>query len=120
MIRLQSQLVPEIDYRVSFAWKTSGPWKKSSKVYINNYIKSQIFNACIGLVIIYGIQTWTLTKRGKKICVLKNNIERSVLNLGKRDKMKIKTIKYAKNNVSLLAEIYEKMGLGGAYFKTKW
>ncbi|GBP05594.1 Putative uncharacterized transposon-derived protein F52C9.6 [Eumeta japonica] len=56
--------------------------------------KTTIFNSCILQCLTYGAQTWALTnKQSRSLRVCKNRMERSVLNIKLRDKIKLTNIR---------------------------
>ena len=56
--------------------------------------KTEVLNKCVLPAMIYGAQTWTLTKKDEeKIRITQNKMERSILGIKLKDKIKLKEIK---------------------------
>lgn len=85
----------EVENRTSIAWKRYWSFKEIMKnpcIPIN--AKKRVFNSCILPSMTYGCQTWSLTKHNMhKLEVCQHNIERSMLNIKLRDKIKLKIIR---------------------------
>ena len=94
LISFENQSEKEINRRIAIAW---GKFWKLSFILKQKYpiqFKKQIFNSCIVPAFSYGCQTWTLNKKlEKKIQVLQNSMERAMLNIQLKDKIRISKIK---------------------------
>lgn len=90
----------EIQNRINSTWKRYWSLKEITKnpdIPLN--LKSRVFNMCILPVMTYGCQTWPLTKENiNKLEVCQHSIERSMLNIRKRDK---KTLKFIRNKTKI-------------------
>ncbi|VDO08661.1 unnamed protein product [Brugia timori] len=84
----------EVNTRVTKAWAKYWSLRNIFKGPFNIYHKCQIFNMCIIPTLTYGCQTWTLKKNIlEKIRVTQNAMERSMLNVRIKDKIRIEKIK---------------------------
>jgi len=84
----------EIERRISIVWNKFWALKHILKGPFKNYSKSMIFSSCILPTITYGSQTWAPTKKTEnKLRVTQNKMERSILGIKLRDKIRIKEIK---------------------------
>ncbi|CAB3228197.1 unnamed protein product [Arctia plantaginis] len=85
----------EIDRRITMTWKrfwSLSEIMKNEEMSIK--IKRTVYNTCILPCLTYGCQTWALTDQlSNKIKVCQNSIERSVIGLRRRDRVKLETIK---------------------------
>lgn len=95
IISTKDQTDKEIERRVTNSWRKFWSLKevlKSKEIDIK--YKFKVLNMCIVPVITYGCQSWSLTKKHfKKLDVCQNSMERSVLNIKLKDKVKLTTIK---------------------------
>ncbi|KAG6448149.1 hypothetical protein O3G_MSEX005337 [Manduca sexta] len=85
----------EIERRISNTWKR---YWSLSEVMKNKDMpikeKRKLYNTCIVPCLIYGCQTWALTDSlTNKIKVCQNGIERSVIGVKRKDKIRLKEIK---------------------------
>jgi len=94
----------EVNTRITKAWNKYWSLKEIFKGPFKNEQKSEIFNMCIIPTLAYGSQTWSLSSKIiNKLNVAQNSIERSILNVKKKDHVKIQTLKQKlKNNVSII------------------
>lgn len=94
----------EVNARITKAWNKYWSLKEIFKGPFKNEQKSEIFNMCIIPTLAYGSQTWTLTSKIiNKLKVTQNSIERSILNVKKKDHVKIQTLKQKLgNNVNII------------------
>lgn len=85
----------EIEKRISNAWKRFWSLKEVMKAKeIPTSQKFKVFNMCIVPVLTYGCQTWALTgKQEKRLDTCQNNMERSVLNIKLKDRVKLSIIR---------------------------
>ncbi|KAJ8735284.1 hypothetical protein PYW07_006904 [Mythimna separata] len=85
----------EIDRRIANTWKRF--WSLSEIMKnkdMPNKDKRKVYNMCILPCLTYGCQTWSLTEKlSNKITVCQNGIERSVLGVKRKDKIKLTKIK---------------------------
>ncbi|CAK1595272.1 unnamed protein product [Parnassius mnemosyne] len=85
----------EIERRIANTWKKF--WSLS-EIMKNKEMpmseKRKVFNSCILPCLTYACQTWALTEQQQnKINICQNGIERSVLGVRRKDKIKLKQIK---------------------------
>ena len=106
----------EIDRRITLSWNKFWALKFILKGPFSLKSKSEVFNTCVLPSLTYGSETWTLSKKIEhKIRITQNSMERSILNVKKKDHIKISTIKsrlkYNKNAVKLIRK--KKWNWGG-------
>ena len=106
-ISLEDKMEKEINIRISKAWAKFWFLKDILKGAFNLHHKSQVFNMCMIPNLTYGCQTWTLTNRNlNKIRVTQNAMEPSMLNINKRDQIRVSTMKHKlKENVDAVRYI---------------
>jgi len=94
-IALEKRTEKEVERGITLAGKKFWSLKHNIlKGPFSNKNKSLILNACVLPTMIYGSQTWTMTKKEEnKIRVTQNTMERSILGIKKSDKIKVTTIK---------------------------
>ncbi|XP_045491132.1 uncharacterized protein LOC123691006 [Colias croceus] len=94
-ISINNVMSKEIDTRIGLAWKSHWRLKEIMKNEETNvYIKKKLFNTCVLPVLTYGCQTWSLTKaQTSKIRTCQTSMERSMLNIRKKDRVRNKTIR---------------------------
>ena len=84
-----------LEVRIKKAWRNFWALKqfyKSKKLSVT--AKTKILETCTIPALLYGAQTWTLTKRQiKKLQATQRRMERSILNLKLKDKVSIKKIR---------------------------
>lgn len=80
----------EIDRRIANSWKRYWGLREIMKdKTLNTTTKSKLFNICILPVLMYGCQTWALTKNTtNKIANCQRAMERSILGIKRRDRMR--------------------------------
>lgn len=90
-----NQMQKEINTRISKAWQRFWSLKEVLKnPHMPLINKTTVFNSCILPVLTYGAQTWALTsKQSGTLRVCQNKMERSILNLKLRDKVKLENIR---------------------------
>ena len=96
----------EINKRITLTWNKYWSLKYIFKGPYSNKQKSEIFNSCVLPTLLYGSQTWSLTKKQEqKIKTIQNSIEQSILKIKIKDRIKIQKIKKllnkSKNAVTL-------------------
>lgn len=106
VISPEDQTDKELQRRTTNAWKKFWSLKDVLKAKeIPTGQKFKIFKSCIIPVLSYGCQTWGLTKKQEqKLNVCQNNMERTILNIKLRDRVKITTIK-AKSKTKTLSSV---------------
>ena len=107
VISPEDQTDKELQRRTTNAWKKFWSLKDVLKAKeIPTGQKFKIFKSCIIPVLSYGCQTWGLTKKQEqKLNVCQNNMERTILNIKLRDRVKITTIKAKSKNKTLSSVI---------------
>lgn len=85
----------EIDRRIANTWKR---YWSLSEIMKNKDMpmkdKRKVYNTCILPCLIYGCQTWALTKKQlNKINICQNNIERSITGIKRKDKIRLTYVK---------------------------
>ncbi|XP_062532931.1 uncharacterized protein LOC134201702 [Bombyx mori] len=95
LISTTDNMQKEIDRRIANTWKrywSLSEVMKDKEMSIKD--KRKIFNSCILPCLTYGCQTWALTEKlTNKIQVCQNSIERSVIGVKRRDKVRLSEIK---------------------------
>lgn len=86
----------EIDKRIEKAWKRYWSLKEIMKAReIPTKDKIKVLNMCVIPIITYGCQSWALTQKNwKRLEVCQNSLERSILNIKLKDKIRLSTIKH--------------------------
>ena len=89
-ISLENDTAAEVKRRIQLAWAKFG---KLTLIFRDKdlpiSLKKQIFNQCIIPVLSYGAETWTTTKKlEKKLRVTERAMERIMVGVTKRDKVK--------------------------------
>jgi exonuclease III len=89
------QMNKEIDQRVISAWKRYWSLQEVMKnKHFPQSLKSKVYNMCILPCATYGSQTWALTQRNtQKLKVCQQNMERSMLNIKRKDKVSLTKIR---------------------------
>ncbi|XP_047998769.1 uncharacterized protein LOC125236115 [Leguminivora glycinivorella] len=95
VISPQNLMQQEVDTRIGNSWKRYWSLREIMK---NNQIptnlKSKVFNTCILPCLTYGCQTWALTdKERRALQVCQNSMERSMLHIKLKDRIKLDTIR---------------------------
>lgn len=94
LISFENKMKKELNRRVALTWKKYWSLRAVFKGRYHNTLKSDIFNSCLVPVMTYGSQTWSLTKQEAKVIkTTQNSLERSILQIRKKDKLKISVIK---------------------------
>lgn len=95
IIAPESQMQKEINIRIGNAWKKFWSLKEVMKnPHIPLTDKTTVFNSCILPCLTYGAQTWAFTnKQIRALGVCQNKMERSILNIKLRDKIKLTNIR---------------------------
>ncbi|CAH2103439.1 unnamed protein product [Euphydryas editha] len=95
IIAPENQMQKEINIRMGNAWKRFWSLKEVMKnPHIPLKDKAIVFNSCILPCLTYGAQTWALTeKQSIALRVCQNKMERSILNIKLRDKIKLTSIR---------------------------
>lgn len=95
IISPEDQTDKELEKRTTNAWRKFWSLKEVFKTKeIPTGQKFKVFNSCIIPIITYGCQTWGLTKKQhQKLNVCQNHMERSILNIKLRDRVKLSIIK---------------------------
>lgn len=102
------QMNKEIQNRTTNAWKRYWSLKEIFKdKHMNIKVKTKLFETCISPILTYGCQTWALTKQQlTKLSTCQNSMERSMLNIKRKDKIKISHMRES----TKLKDIKEKVG----------
>ena len=85
----------EIVQRTTSRWRRFGKYShflKDRKIPI--CLKRKIMHTVILLAMTYGAETWALTKHQEKLAVAQQSMERLLLNIMKRDKIRSEIIKF--------------------------
>ena len=95
LLSTEDTMQKEIDRRITSSWKRF--WSLS-EVFKDKDMpikeKRRVFNTCVLPCLSYGCQTWALNdKQIKKIKVCQNGMERSVIGVKRKDKVKLQSIK---------------------------
>jgi hypothetical protein len=99
IISPQQQTQKEIKRRISVSWKKYWAMKEIMKnPGLRIKEKRKVYNTCILPCMTYGCQTWSLTKKDTKdLETCQHNMERSILNIKKLDKIRLKEIRRRTN-----------------------
>ncbi len=108
LISYQNKTTKEVNRRITLTWNKFWSLKGILKNRIPNNLKSAVFNMCLVPSLIYGSQTWAMTTKQKnRVRVTQNALERAILGINKRDRVRITKIKnQLKNNTDVLEKIY--------------
>lgn len=95
LVSTDDSMQKEIDRRVANTWKR---YWSLSEVMKNKEMpikaKKKVYDMCIVPCLTYGCQTWALTEQlANKLKVCQNSIERSVVGVKRRDKIRLTEIK---------------------------
>ncbi|CAH2101994.1 unnamed protein product [Euphydryas editha] len=95
IISPNDQTNKEVDRRVCNTWKRFWALKDVMKNRdIPMTVKTKLHDTCILPCMIYGCQTWALTKSNmKKLETCQHGIERSILHIKRRDRQRLVTIR---------------------------
>lgn len=95
IITQQEAMQKEVERRVTNGWKRYWGLKEAMKdkeLHVNTKIK--LFNTCILPVLMYGCQSWTLTREvTSKLATCQYAMERSMLNVKKSDRIRNRVIR---------------------------
>jgi len=93
-ITIKNRTKKEIDRRITIAWNKFWSLKHILKGQFKIQHKIEILNKCVLPALIYGAQTWSMTKKDEqKIRITQNRMERSILNIKLKDRINIQKIK---------------------------
>ncbi len=94
IISFKKNINLELNARIASTWKKFWALKNILKGKFSRKHKGQILNGCVFPTLSYGCQTWALSKADEvKIQKLQNNMERAILGIKLKDKVKISEIK---------------------------
>ncbi|GBP72876.1 Putative uncharacterized transposon-derived protein F52C9.6 [Eumeta japonica] len=89
LISPQDNINKEIERRVANSWKRYWGLREVIKDKTHIATKSKLFNICILPVLMYGSQTWAITKNiTNRIAICQQSMERSMLGVKKRDRLR--------------------------------
>ena len=95
------------DQRITSGWRRSGEYShflKDSKIPI--CLKRKIMDTAILPVMTYRAETWSLTKlQERKMAVAQQSMERELLNIMKRDKIRYEVIRSKTNVVDIIDKV---------------
>ena len=107
MITSGNEMDKEIDQRITSGWRRFGEYShflKDSKIPI--CLKRKIMDTVILPVMTYGAETWTPTKlQERKVAVAQRSMERSLLNITKRDKIRNEVIRSKTKVVDIIDKV---------------
>ena len=108
-IAMEDRTANEVQLRIKAGWSVFGRYKEIlQNKEIPMCLKRQVFNQCIIPTLIYGCQTWTLTKElVYKIEVCQRKMERKILGIRQIEKVPNKTIR-EKTGVDDILEVLTK------------
>lgn len=90
LISPKDNINKEIERRIANSWKRYWSLRevmKDKNLHIST--KSKLFNICILPVLLYGSQTWTITKNtSNKIAICQRAMERSMLGVKRKDRLR--------------------------------
>lgn len=115
----------EILRRISLGWKKYWSLKFIMKGNYEMQLKKLIFDSCVLPVVLYGSQTWSLTKaQANKVNIWQRAIERSVLKIRKKDKVRCTKIRGQTNfrdaNLSIQIQKWKWAGHLMRYTDERW
>lgn len=85
----------ETERRINITWKKFWSYKEILKGKYNMKIKRTVMDTCLLPCLLYGCQTWTYTNKIKqRITTTQRAMERSILKINKRHKIKNETIRH--------------------------
>ncbi|CAK1583094.1 unnamed protein product [Parnassius mnemosyne] len=101
----QNNNIKEIIRRINISWKKYWAHKEIMKGDLPLSTKKKIMNSCILPCLTYGSQTWTYTKQAKeKIRKCQAAMERSILGLRRRDKVRHTKIRERTKQIDFLSQ----------------
>jgi Reverse transcriptase (RNA-dependent DNA polymerase) len=96
IVSFDSSEEKQINTRIAAAWRSYWALKKFFKSRMPLFHKQRLFDACVLPVFTYGCQTWTMTENTKsKLAVAQRSMERSMMNVRRKDKIRNTTIRKA-------------------------
>lgn len=103
IISCEKEMLKEVERRVKIGWNKYWAMKKIFKsMRVKKETKVKALKMCVFPAIIYGCQTWALTKKAyKKLDVTQYQMMRSILNIRRMDKISNKRI----NNVLKMGDL---------------
>ncbi|KAJ8729493.1 hypothetical protein PYW08_001074 [Mythimna loreyi] len=107
IISPDDQMSKEIDKRIATGWKKYWALKEVMKSKVLSIkIKKKTFDTCILPCITYGCETWALTKQHRdKLARCQKGMERSMLGLKLKDRVRSADIRQKTNLTDILARI---------------
>lgn len=107
IISPNDQMSKEIEKRIATGWKTYWALKEITKSKeISIKIKKKTFDTCILPAITYGCETWALTKlHREKLARCQRSMERSMLGLKLKDKVRNADIRHKTKLTDILVRI---------------
>lgn len=111
LLSFHNGTLKEVNRRISIAWKKYWSLKFVFKSAMRTELKSRVFDSCILPCLLYGAQVWaTSGKIQNRLKVTQRSMERSMLNITRKDRIKNELIR-EKTRVSDVVE---------AALKIKW
>ena len=106
-ISMGNRTADEVERRIALAWKKFWLLKSVFKGKITISNKTKILNSCVLPTLKYGSQTWATNKNDeRKIKVMQNSMERSMMGIRLRDRISLNTIRNRiKNRIDSLHDI---------------
>ena len=109
-ISIENETAGEVNRRIQLAWAKFGKLNfifRDEKLPLS--LKKQIFNQCIIPVLSYGAETWTTTKRlERKLRVTERAMERIMIGVTKRDKVRNQDLRKKTKVRDIVQEIKSK------------
>ena len=102
-----SVLCKEIGERVTSGWRRFGDYSHFLRdKKIPTCLKRKIMDTVILPAMTYGAETWTLTKHlGRKLAVAQRSMERSLLNITRRDKIRNEIIRSKTGVIDIIEKV---------------
>jgi hypothetical protein len=99
LVSMSTDKTDEIKRRIAAAWRTFGKYRDILTGKIPMCLKRKVYNQCIQPALIYGCQTWALTKRMQdRLRTTQRCMERIMLGITKRDR---KTVTWIRQQTGL-------------------
>lgn len=97
----------EVNRRIANSWRRYWSLKEAMKdKQLHNNIKGKLFNTCILPVLMYGCQSWTLTREmTNRLATCQHDIERSMLNVKRSDRLKNSVIRKKTRTIDVVQKI---------------
>ncbi|XP_073986750.1 uncharacterized protein [Rhodnius prolixus] len=93
-ISFQNRTTQEVNRRISISWRKFWSLKHVFKAPLTMEIKKQVFNSCITPCLLYGAQTWSLTRKNEqRLRCTQRAMERSILGVKKKDRVRATVIR---------------------------